>query len=99
MSVDRFAVTDFGILFHVDSVVHLDGRGGPILVGRVDGDGKLRVGDQLKFGTKGGDAVVLTVIGFDLTPAAAAGALSLVVTGEGSDRVAPGVSLRQIRDE
>jgi hypothetical protein len=38
--------------------VHLDGRGGPILVGRVDGDGKLRVGDQLKFGTKGGDAVV-----------------------------------------
>jgi hypothetical protein len=58
MSVDRFAVTDFGILFHVDSVVHLDGRGGPILVGRVDGDGKLRVGDQLKFGTKGGDAVV-----------------------------------------
>jgi hypothetical protein len=87
---------DDAIRFHVDEVFRLEGRGGPILVGRIDGDGQLRVGDQLDFQTSDGYIAVLTIIGFDLTPAAAAGALSMVVTGAGSDKVFPGASLRQL---
>ena len=86
---------DSEIMFRVEDVFRLKGRGGPILVGKMDGDGKLRVGDQLEI-RMSGDTVILTIIGFDVTPAAAAGSLSLVVTGAGSDKVTPGASLRQV---
>jgi hypothetical protein len=94
MSVDRFLVG--GVMFQVDDIFRLEGRGGPILVGRIEGGGQLRVGDQLGFRTSDGDAAVLTIIGFDLTPAAAKGELSLVVTGEHSDEVRAGTSLRRL---
>jgi hypothetical protein len=80
-------------LFEVDEVFHLEGREGHILVGRLMGGATLRAGDRVGFQGGDGAFVTLTVDGLDITPRAAEGHYSIVVTGRGAERVASGTLL------
>jgi hypothetical protein len=85
-------------LFEVDQVYRPEGRG-HILVGHLIGDATIRAGDQLGFKTDDGLFMILTVDGLDLTPKAAEGGYSLVVSGLQVERIRPGSQLTRLERE
>jgi translation elongation factor EF-Tu-like GTPase len=61
---DRAPQTGEPTRFHVLDVVRVQGRAGPLVVGRLE-SGRIRPGDDLVLPSAGGDPSTVTVLGID----------------------------------